>query len=94
MVRSKEWQKIIDKRTPTDERRIREIANQNEEIERLRAAIRSFERANTELRRAEATMEQPRLQRAGNRFATARYRLFLTAKQSSVCERQEGKKDA
>ncbi len=54
-----------------------------DENERLRKAIRSFERADTEMRRAEATMEQPRLQRAGDRFAMARYRLFLTAKQPS-----------
>ena len=60
-----------------------------DEIERLRTAIRSFERADTEMRRAEATMEQPRLQRAGDRWAMARYRLFLAAKQSSVGDTKE-----
>ena len=49
----------------------------------LRAAIRSFERADTEMRRAENAGEQPRLQRAGNRWATARYRLFQAAKETS-----------
>lgn len=37
MTRSKEWQRIIDKRTPRDEMHCREIADQKQEIERLHA---------------------------------------------------------
>ncbi len=50
-----------------------------ESLEKLLKAVRSFELADTEMRRADLTAEQPRLQKAGNRYATARYRMFLTA---------------
>ncbi len=56
------------------------IAKARDENDKLRKAIRSFERAETELRRASLTAEQPRLQRAGNRYASARYRMFQAAK--------------
>ena len=57
-----------------------------DEIERLRAEkanllklVHSFELADTELRRAELTAEQPRLQKAGNRYVAARIKLFSAA---------------
>ncbi len=54
------------------------MANRNpvSQLKVLIRAIRSFELADIELRRAELTAEQPRLQRAGDRYALTRYRLF------------------
>ncbi len=50
------------------------------DLERLRRAVWRFERADTELRRADNAGEQPRLQKAGNRYAMARIHLFNTAR--------------
>jgi len=44
-------------------------------------AVLRFERAATELRRAKATGEQPRLQRAGSRHFTAEHKLFALARE-------------
>ena len=48
-------------------------------LEKLLKAVRRFELADTEMRRAEQTAEQPRLQNAGDRFWSAKSRMFLTA---------------
>jgi hypothetical protein len=45
----------------------------------LHTAVKSYKRACTELGRAQATAEQPRLQKAGNRVFLARHRMFQAA---------------
>lgn len=49
-----------------------------EQLDALMKAVRSFERADTELRRATAVHEQPRLANAGSRYQFAKWRLFST----------------
>ena len=46
----------------------------------LYKAVRSFEAADTELRRADWAGTQPRMQRAGNRHATAKSKMFTAAR--------------
>ena len=61
----------------------RELHDAADEIERLRTAlkaVRSFERADTEFSRAQNTGEQPRLSKAGTRYALAKSRMFHVAR--------------
>lgn len=48
---------------------------------RLLKAVFSYERAVTELRRANDVGTQPRMQKAGNRIFMARGRMFLAARE-------------
>ena len=57
--------------------------NAADEIERLRAAIRSFEHADTEMRQETNTVD---LERACDRWIVKRHKLFLAAKTSSVID--------
>jgi hypothetical protein len=50
-----------------------------ETIDALLRAIRSLERAEIELRRAEAVFEQPRLANAGTRYWAARQKVYRIA---------------
>jgi len=45
-------------------------------LDRLRKAVRSFQNADTEYRRAKYTGEQPRLNKAGTRYVIAKHRMF------------------
>ncbi len=52
--------------------------------EALLKAVRSFRRADTEFHRANNTGEQPRLNKAGTRYAIAKIKLFAIAEKMSV----------
>lgn len=51
----------------------------NDRLQYLLKVVRSFQRADTELRRAEASGEQPRLSKAGTRYYMVKHRLFESA---------------
>jgi hypothetical protein len=52
--------------------------------QRLYHAIRSFERADTEYRRARNADAQPRLNKAGSAFRVAKARLFKAAEEYAL----------
>lgn len=66
------WREALDQR---DEARAA-IAALSTDDERLAKAVRSFRNADTEFRRAKNSGEQPRLWNAGNRYQTAKWRMF------------------
>jgi hypothetical protein len=55
--------------------------------EELLKAIKRFERADTEYRRAHHSCEQPRLNRAGTAYAIAKTALFKAARSASSSPR-------
>jgi hypothetical protein len=50
------------------------------DLQALVERVASYERAWIEMRRAENAGTQPRMQKAGNRLAVARYRMFEAAR--------------
>jgi hypothetical protein len=50
----------------------------------LEKAVRSFQRADTEYRRAKNADEQPRLSKAGTRYQCAKWRMFEALKALST----------
>lgn len=58
--------------------------DRHDELAHIARAIRKFRNADTELRRAENSGEQPRLNKAGTRYACAKADLFHLAKSYSI----------
>jgi hypothetical protein len=59
------------------------LTRRADQTDRLIGALRSFRSADTEFTRASNTGEQPRLNKAGTRYAIAKHRLFRALEEIS-----------